>query len=68
MEPSVKDIKKVFVQRLLMHYLMQCARIGLSKKEIKAIFDKELEMHDDRVKKFLEVSRKLKNEKSGYAE
>ena len=37
-------------------------------KHNKAIFDKELEMHDDRVKKFLEVSRKLKNEKSGYAE
>ena len=66
LEPSIKDIKQIFAQRLLMSYLFQCTRMGLTEDDMKILFEEELKRHHDKLEAFREISEKLRKEKTGY--
>lgn len=59
LEPSIKDIKKFFAQKLIISYLFQCTRIGLTEREMKVLFDKECKRHYEGIKAFRKIAKKI---------
>lgn len=57
LEPSVKDIKKYFAQQLLISYLFQCTRIGLTEHETKMLVGKDLKRYYERINDFRNIAK-----------
>lgn len=63
LKPSVKDVKRQFAEKLLLHYLYQCVQIGLTANEIKEIFSEGFNRVGISYKTFVEVLEKQKESK-----